>query len=317
MLRRLTALRELSLARTGLTGTIPEWIEEMQGLVLLDLAGNALEGTVPGRVFAEREELTFVLLFDNALEGTVPYELARLPKLRMLTVGENRFTGLASGFCREGLFLQSDKSIFSGDCDRIPAHCFVECCNEGKCPTSTQLQASQDLQWDHTYGYWFSFNERIVYDIRPMVAAGALAVEGYAQYQMQGVDYGVDDEDDGYFDDDDAYDDDDFNVDDFFDDDVVDDDYVEDDVEVDDDASDDDFFDDDVVDDDYVEDDVEVDDDATDDDFFEEDDAGDEKPIYRLEGDASGYFPDESGYFPANMDNVADDTADVEFDDNR
>jgi len=267
-LQRLTALRELSLRDTMLTGTLPSWMQVMKELVLLDLGENALEGTVPDRAFVEMKNLTFVQFSGNALEGVIPKVFGELPKLRMFMVGGNSFTALETGFCEGGGNLVGAldfRSYFSGDCDTIPAalSCFNECCEGGKCPQMTELLTGQDLQWGHTYGYWFSANERIVYDIRPMIAAGERAnKDSYAQYNIQEFDYGIDDEDDGYFDDvedDDMIEDD---LDDFFDDDIFDDDgmdgvdgagYAGDDVDDDIDGDDDgaDGFLEDNIEDDY------------------------------------------------------------------
>jgi len=184
------------------------------------------------------------------------------PPLEVLTVGSNSFNALEDGFCeREEPSLTAPKSVFSGDCDMPYTQCFSECCTNGKCPDlAEKLMRGRDLQWDHTYGYWFSMNERIVYDVRPMIEAGALAQkDSYAQYNMLDFDYGIDDDDDGYVDDDvEDLDDDVLDDDDFFDDDVLVDDVLDDDV-VDDDE-DDDYVDDDVVDDDDL-----LDEDDTDD----------------------------------------------------
>merc|ERR1711957_221697 len=200
-----------------------------------DLGDNALSGTVPAQAFTEMKNLTFVQLAGNGLEGVIPKVFATLPKLQVLTVGSNSFNALEDGFCeREELSLTASKSVFSGDCDMPYTQCFSTCCTNGKCPDLTdKLMRGRDLQWDHTYGYWFSMNERIVYDVRPMIDAGELVnKDSYAQYNMLDFDYGIDDDDDGYFDDDvEDLDDDVYDEDDSFDDDVFDDD------------EDDDFFD--------------------------------------------------------------------------
>merc|ERR1711957_647454 len=197
-----------------------------------DLGDNALSGTVPAQAFTEMKNLTFVQLAGNGLEGVIPKVFATLPKLQVLTVGSNSFNALEDGFCeREELSLTASKSVFSGDCDMPYTQCFSMCCTNGKCPDLTEkLTRGKDLQWDHTYGYWFSMNERIVYDVRPMIEAGELVnKDSYAQYNMLDFDYGIDDDD---FDDDvEDLDDDLYDEDDFFDDDVLDDD------------EDDDFFD--------------------------------------------------------------------------
>ena len=124
-------------------------------------------------------------------------------------VGGNSFTALENGFCEGGgtLVASSDFRVyFSGDCDTMPPplSCFNECCYGGECPDVTKLLASQDLQWDHGYGHWFSLHEQIVYDIRPMMKAGKVAKDGYAQYKIKEFDHSIDND----IDDDDIFDDD-------------------------------------------------------------------------------------------------------------
>merc|ERR1711957_793052 len=273
-LQRLTALRELSMRGTRLTGTIPYWMQVLKGLVLLDLGGNALEGELPAQVFSEMKNLTFVQFSDNSLQGMVSKVFAELPALRMFMMEGNSFTALEDGFCDGGGGLVTPvkkpygnrykKNIFSGDCQSFlpnPPPCMNQCGTDQTGSDLKELLTGQDLEWDHTYGYWFSSNERIVYDVRPMVAAGELATkDSYAQYNIQELDYGIDDDDDGYFDDDEDQDDDD----------VI---GADDDDDDDDDDFDDDFFDDDIDDDDHIDDDIiEDDDDNMDDDDLEADD---------------------------------------------
>merc|ERR1711957_238558 len=185
----------------------------------LDLGGNALAGTVPGRAFSAMEHLTFVQLSGNALEGEIPKVFGELPQLRVLTMGGNKFTAMEQGFCEgEGTLLGKNESIFSGDCDHLASfHCFTECCNEGACPDLFQLlRGQEDLQWNQGYGSWFAPQERMVYDVRPLMAAGALATkESYARYDLQKYDYDADDDDNDDDDDDEEADD----FDDFYDDD--------------------------------------------------------------------------------------------------
>merc|ERR1711957_390844 len=264
---------------------------------------NDISGTIP-EYFNTFKNLTFVQFSNNALQGMMPKVFAELPALRMFMVEGNSFTALEDGFCDGGgnlvhqnnggnTYTFSDR-VFSGDCDSFlpnPPPCMNQCGTAQTSPDLKELLTGQDLEWDHTYGYWFSSNERIVYDVRPMVAAGELATkDSYAQYNIQELDYGIDDDDDGYLDDDFDEDQDD--------DDVIgaddDDDYVDDD-----DDFDDDFFDDDI------------DDDNDDDDFFDDDDFEDDDDFF----DDMDFVDDDD-----NMDDDDDDNMDdmdfVDDDDN-
>mmetsp|Transcript_33539 Transcript_33539/g.66282 ORF Transcript_33539/g.66282 Transcript_33539/m.66282 type:complete len:252 (-) Transcript_33539:140-895(-) len=211
-LQRLTALQELVLGDMGWTGMLPSWMAALPELVLLDLGSNAFEGTVPDRPFSAMKNLTFVQLSGNALEGEIPKVFGELPQLRVLTMGGNKFTAMEQGFCEgEGTLIGKKASIFSGDCDHLASfNCFTECCNEGACQDLFQLlHGQEDLQWNQGYGYWFAPQERMVYDIRPLIAANALTTkESYARYEK--YDYYADDDDDDNDDDNDNDEADDF-----------------------------------------------------------------------------------------------------------
>lgn len=77
---------ELTLAQNGLTGQIPETIDTLSQLGVLDLAGNALTGNIPGTI-GSLINLGSLLLQNNQLTGTVPTAITELPGLILDIVG--------------------------------------------------------------------------------------------------------------------------------------------------------------------------------------------------------------------------------------
>jgi len=174
-LRSLTALRELSLRDTGRNEVIPEWITELNNLKLLDLGGNALEGTLPGQAFETMIHLHFLLLDNNKLEGTVPNTIGMLHKLRILTLEGNSFTALEQfrGISTqdgwdEHPYLGGKGSVFSADCgysevddidismkdarEEISCRKCTECCGSGgQCHDAAKQVSNLDLMWEHDY----------------------------------------------------------------------------------------------------------------------------------------------------------------------
>ena len=117
LLNSLHALRELTMSNCGLTGALPENIDQLSSLVTLDLGENHLSGDIPieslarlsrlkharltrnafsGSLTANVGKLVELETFDvssNALVGEIPRELFDLPLLEVLDVSNNDFTG--------------------------------------------------------------------------------------------------------------------------------------------------------------------------------------------------------------------------------
>ena len=109
-------LEELTLADCGLTGTLPESIDQLRYLRTLDVAGNKLAGEIPEGVGRLRK-LKHLRLGRNQLEGAVPAAIADLGELETLDVGGNRLTGaLPDSFANLGAleYLDVSRNAFEG-----------------------------------------------------------------------------------------------------------------------------------------------------------------------------------------------------------
>lgn len=79
----------ISLTSTRLRGAIPPGLGDLPRLGLLDLAGNDLEGALPGNI-ANAKALSYLFLNDNNLDALT--DLSGLPELRRVDVAFNRLT---------------------------------------------------------------------------------------------------------------------------------------------------------------------------------------------------------------------------------
>jgi Leucine-rich repeat (LRR) protein len=89
----LTALRNLDLSNTGLTGTIPTSLARFTALESLNLSGNRLTGALVSDVVCSYRNLRLLDVSRNNLEGLIPVCIATLDKVRTLNLSQNRFTG--------------------------------------------------------------------------------------------------------------------------------------------------------------------------------------------------------------------------------
>jgi hypothetical protein len=89
----LTALRNLDLSNTGLTGTIPTSLARFTALESLNLSGNRLTGALVSDVVCSYRNLRLLDVSRNRLEGLIPVCIATLDKVRTLNLSQNRFTG--------------------------------------------------------------------------------------------------------------------------------------------------------------------------------------------------------------------------------
>ena len=88
----LTALTDLSLVGTNLTGSIPPELGNLARLERLRLFANSLTGPIPPEL-GKLAALTFLNLEGNNLTGPIPPELGNLAKLTRLRLLENNLTG--------------------------------------------------------------------------------------------------------------------------------------------------------------------------------------------------------------------------------
>ena len=77
---------EIVLANNGLAGSLPETIDTLSQLGILDLAGNALTGNIPAAI-GGLVNLGTLLLQNNQLSGIVPQEVTEIPGLILNIVG--------------------------------------------------------------------------------------------------------------------------------------------------------------------------------------------------------------------------------------
>jgi Leucine-rich repeat (LRR) protein len=78
----------LDLHDNSLTGSIPEFIGDLQELVELDLSSNELSGSIP-RTLADIQGLLVLVLNNNKLTGTIPDGLTKLPDLAVFAMWNN------------------------------------------------------------------------------------------------------------------------------------------------------------------------------------------------------------------------------------
>uniref|UniRef100_A0A7S1Y205 Uncharacterized protein n=1 Tax=Grammatophora oceanica TaxID=210454 RepID=A0A7S1Y205_9STRA len=107
------------------TGSIPEWIEEMTSLHLLDLDHNDLTGEIPSAI-TKLSGIKFLLLNRNpSLGGLLPSGLSDMKNLKLLLLDNTAITNHADDLCD----VVADCSL---DCPCCTSCCSVEDddCNE-------------------------------------------------------------------------------------------------------------------------------------------------------------------------------------------
>jgi hypothetical protein len=177
----MTKLVDLSLKETNRRGTIPDVIgKRLTNLVLLDLDGNEMIGSIPSSL-GDLEHLRFLFLSHNMLNGKIPTTLGKLHNIQLLLLHSNQLTGQApTEMCevsnsRFGLSRTNANlallDVFMADCvhpkdspskfnnqiadDEVDCSCCTVCCedintNIEVCNTHSWY-GEQDPIWDYKY----------------------------------------------------------------------------------------------------------------------------------------------------------------------
>ncbi|VVA96826.1 unnamed protein product [Arabis nemorensis] len=83
----------IDLGGFGLEGEFPSGIKECSYLVVLNLTGNNLSGTLPSDVFSALRYLSAMDLSYNSFSGEIPDTWTNITYLDTLLLDHNRFTG--------------------------------------------------------------------------------------------------------------------------------------------------------------------------------------------------------------------------------
>ena len=83
---------EIDLAGNGLTGALPDGLEDLRHLKALDLRWNTIGGAIPDSI-GELANLESVLLSGNELTGDIPRSFGSMPALKRLDLSYNRLSG--------------------------------------------------------------------------------------------------------------------------------------------------------------------------------------------------------------------------------
>lgn len=112
----------LKIEKSGLAGTIPSCINQLQGLKRLSLWDNNLTGSIPSTL-GDLQQLQILCLARNDLSGQIPTTLGNLHKLKVLNLSQNLLSGsLPSELAQASLLEQLDLSdnLLSGKFSEIP-----------------------------------------------------------------------------------------------------------------------------------------------------------------------------------------------------
>ncbi|SMO50641.1 leucine-rich repeat domain-containing protein [Gracilimonas mengyeensis] len=83
---------ELNLRYNNLSGELPEAIEDLTALQVLDLYGNNLNGPIPAEI-GQLTSLNYLSLGNNDFKDSIPEEIGDLVSLTYLTLRSNELTG--------------------------------------------------------------------------------------------------------------------------------------------------------------------------------------------------------------------------------
>lgn len=91
----LTSLVDLDLSENSLSGGVPSDFKRLRNLRRVVLANSMLNGPLPADLFtASSKQLQIIVLRQNNFTGSLPVELWSLPRLTLLDVSSNGFSGM-------------------------------------------------------------------------------------------------------------------------------------------------------------------------------------------------------------------------------
>jgi Leucine-rich repeat (LRR) protein len=164
-LAELTQLVDLSLKETNRRGTIPDVIgKHLSKLVLLDLDGNEMYGSIPSSL-GDLGRLRFLFLSHNRLDGLIPASFGTLHKLETLLLQNNQLTGKTpAGLCpsspgQKAVAGIANLDVFMADCvhikdspskfnnqiadGEVECTCCTVCCED----SDTELEVCHTHSW--------------------------------------------------------------------------------------------------------------------------------------------------------------------------
>ncbi|KAJ8753152.1 hypothetical protein K2173_017720 [Erythroxylum novogranatense] len=117
ILKDLPILRTLSFVKNTLDGPLPVF-NELVALRSIYLSNNRFSGEIPGNAFEGMPRLKKLYLANNEFKGGVPSSLASLPKLVVLRLEGNQFSGQLPDFRQKFTSFNVSDNALEG---RIPA----------------------------------------------------------------------------------------------------------------------------------------------------------------------------------------------------
>ena len=123
-LTSLTALANVRLSFSSMTGTIPDYLHFFQQLTSLNVRENDITGSLPTEL-GLMTNLKYLTIYKNSITGTVPSEIGLMTSLESLLIYGNDITGtMPSVICELPLLVLSQLQV---DCRKI-IDCPETCC---------------------------------------------------------------------------------------------------------------------------------------------------------------------------------------------
>ena len=88
---KMTNVKEITIVKCGITGTIPAELFALEKLTHLRINNNKLTGSIPSEI-GNCTNLYFLYLDNNQLTGNIPDELAKCEKLAVLNLSGNQLS---------------------------------------------------------------------------------------------------------------------------------------------------------------------------------------------------------------------------------